>query len=139
MAIEQPERGWLPPERTPPTRGTLATTAGMRTVRDGHPQAAAATRTPPAAACRSLSQPVPDHGNDRHVSRGTPEARTTTPRPRPVFDTRPPSFGEARGPGRGDRFRGPTARVGTIAPMRALRYGAAAKPSVRRDRCQTSV
>ncbi|MER6623397.1 MULTISPECIES: DUF4365 domain-containing protein [unclassified Streptomyces] len=62
MAIAQPERGGLLPERTPPTRGTLATTACMETLQVGYLHAVAA-----AAGC-SLSQPFPDNGIDWHVS-----------------------------------------------------------------------
>lgn len=66
MAIAQPERGGLLPERTAPHRGTLATTACMETLQVGYLHAVAA-----AAGC-SLSQPFPDNGIDWHVSHGSP-------------------------------------------------------------------
>lgn len=66
MAIAQPERGGLLPERTGPLRGTLATTACMETLQVGYLHAVAA-----AAGC-SLSQPFPDNGIDWHVSHGSP-------------------------------------------------------------------
>jgi hypothetical protein len=66
MAIVQPERGGLLPERTGPLRGTLATTACMETLQVGYLHAVAA-----AAGC-SLSQPFPDNGIDWHVSHGSP-------------------------------------------------------------------
>lgn len=66
MAIAQPERGGLLPERTAPSRGTLATTACMETLQVGYLHAVAA-----AAGC-SLSQPFPDNGIDWHVSHSAP-------------------------------------------------------------------
>jgi len=66
MAIAQPERGGLLPERTGHLRGTLATTACMETLQVGYLHAVAA-----AAGC-SLSQPFPDNGIDWHVSHGAP-------------------------------------------------------------------
>ncbi|MGX1299757.1 hypothetical protein RKD35_001245 [Streptomyces albogriseolus] len=66
MAIAQPERGGLLPERTPAARGTLATTACMETLQVGYLHAVAA-----AAGC-SLSQPFPDNGIDWHVSHSAP-------------------------------------------------------------------
>ena len=66
MAIAQPERGGLLPERTAPHRGSLATTACMETLQVGYLHAVAA-----AAGC-SLSQPFPDNGIDWHVSHSAP-------------------------------------------------------------------
>lgn len=66
MAIAQPERGGLLPERTAPPRGSLATTACMETLQVGYLHAVAA-----AAGC-SLSQPFPDNGIDWHVSHSAP-------------------------------------------------------------------
>lgn len=66
MAIAQPERGGLLPERTAPSRGSLATTACMETLQVGYLHAVAA-----AAGC-SLSQPFPDNGIDWHVSHSAP-------------------------------------------------------------------
>ncbi|MFJ6073174.1 DUF4365 domain-containing protein [Streptomyces sp. NPDC093065] len=66
MAIAQPERGGLLPERTAPARGSLATTACMETLQVGYLHAVAA-----AAGC-SLSQPFPDNGIDWHVSHSAP-------------------------------------------------------------------
>ncbi|MGI5374038.1 DUF4365 domain-containing protein [Streptomyces sp. CA-251387] len=66
MAIAQPERGGLLPERTGPHRGSLATTACMETLQVGYLHAVAA-----AAGC-SLSQPFPDNGIDWHVSHSAP-------------------------------------------------------------------
>ncbi|MFI1326057.1 DUF4365 domain-containing protein [Streptomyces rochei] len=66
MAIAQPERGGLLPERTAPSRGSLAVTACMETLQVGYLHAVAA-----AAGC-SLSQPFPDNGIDWHVSHSAP-------------------------------------------------------------------
>ncbi|WP_327313843.1 DUF4365 domain-containing protein [Streptomyces sp. NBC_01235] len=66
MAIAQPERGGLLPERAGLHRGTLATTACMETLQVGYLHAVAA-----AAGC-SLSQPFPDNGIDWHVSHSAP-------------------------------------------------------------------
>lgn len=66
MAIAQPERGGLLPEREGLHRGTLATTACMETLQVGYLHAVAA-----AAGC-SLSQPFPDNGIDWHVSHSAP-------------------------------------------------------------------
>ncbi|MGW6795793.1 DUF4365 domain-containing protein [Streptomyces chartreusis] len=66
MAIAQPERGGLLPERTGPHRGSLATTACMETLQVGYLHAVAA-----ASGC-SLSQPFPDNGIDWHVSHSAP-------------------------------------------------------------------
>ncbi|MEV5988146.1 DUF4365 domain-containing protein [Streptomyces sp. NPDC052051] len=66
MAIAQPERGGLLPERTSPSRGALAITACMETLQVGYLHAVAA-----AAGC-SLSQPFPDNGIDWHISHTAP-------------------------------------------------------------------
>lgn len=66
MAIAQPERGGLLPERRAPHRGSLAVTACMETLQVGYLHAVAA-----AAGC-SLSQPFPDNGIDWHVSHSAP-------------------------------------------------------------------
>ena len=66
MAIAQPERSGLLPERAGVQRGTLATTACMETLQVGYLHAVAA-----AAGC-SLSQPFPDNGIDWHVSHSAP-------------------------------------------------------------------
>ncbi|CAM5627699.1 hypothetical protein SCANM63S_09855 [Streptomyces canarius] len=66
MAIAQPERGGLLPERPGHLRGSLATTACMETLQVGYLHAVAA-----AAGC-SLSQPFPDNGIDWHVSHSAP-------------------------------------------------------------------
>ncbi|KIE28389.1 hypothetical protein LK08_03295 [Streptomyces sp. MUSC 125] len=66
MAMAQPERGGLLPDRTGSLRGTLATTACMETLQVGYLHAVAA-----AAGC-SLSQPFPDNGIDWHISHSAP-------------------------------------------------------------------
>ncbi|NDZ83302.1 MULTISPECIES: DUF4365 domain-containing protein [unclassified Streptomyces] len=67
MALTQPERGPLVPERLALLRGSLATTACMETFQVGYLHAVAA-----ASGC-SLSQPFPDNGIDWHVSHGAPD------------------------------------------------------------------
>lgn len=71
MAIAQPERGGLLPERMGPLRGTLATTACMETLQVGYLHAVAA-----AAGC-SLSQPfrtTASTGTSVTAHPGTPSA-----------------------------------------------------------------
>lgn len=70
MSLAQPDpappASGLLPDRIPPPRGTLATTACMETLQVGYLHAVAA-----AAGC-SLAQPFPDYGIDWHVSHSTP-------------------------------------------------------------------
>lgn len=74
MALAQPDpappQDGLPPERTVPVRGAIATTSCMETLQVGYLHAVAA-----AAGC-SLAQPFPDHGIDWHISHSSPGHRT---------------------------------------------------------------